>query len=91
MKRRIEALCAASVLCGACVARWGSLLAGRLTRVAARADALHAHAALAHAAARALDLAKQAATAAAAANSTRGAQVCLVLYAGTYYVVIALS
>lgn len=64
VRRRVEALCAASVLCGACVTRWGSLLGARVQRVATRADALHAHATLAHSAARALDLAKQAATAA---------------------------
>lgn len=57
IKRRVEALCAASVLCGACVTRWGALLAGRLTRVAARADALQAHATLLQCAARALDVA----------------------------------
>lgn len=57
IKRRVEAACAASVLCGACVSRWGALLGARLARVAARADALHAHAHLTHTAARALDLA----------------------------------
>ncbi|CAB3250952.1 unnamed protein product [Arctia plantaginis] len=60
IRRRIEALCSASVLCGACVARWGSLLGARVARVAARAEALHAHAGLAHSAARALDLARNA-------------------------------
>ncbi|XP_047030615.1 inhibitor of nuclear factor kappa-B kinase subunit epsilon [Helicoverpa zea] len=55
IKRRVEAACAASLLCGACVSRWGALLAARLARVAARADALAAHAALALAAARALE------------------------------------
>lgn len=57
IKRRVEAVCAASVLCSRCVSRWGALLAARLQRVAARAEALHAHAQLAGAAARALDLA----------------------------------
>ncbi|KAJ8717526.1 hypothetical protein PYW08_005925 [Mythimna loreyi] len=61
IKRRVEALCAASVLCGVCVSRWGALLGARLARVAARADALHAHAHLTHTAARALDLAAVAA------------------------------
>ncbi|XP_026743775.1 serine/threonine-protein kinase TBK1 [Trichoplusia ni] len=71
LKRRVEALCAASVLCGACVARWGALLGARLARVAARADALHAHAQLALAAARALDLAAAAARAPAEAWAAR--------------------
>ncbi|XP_050550690.1 inhibitor of nuclear factor kappa-B kinase subunit epsilon [Spodoptera frugiperda] len=57
IKRRVEALCAASVLCGACVARWTALLGARLARVAARAQQLLQHAHLAHTAARALDLA----------------------------------
>ncbi|CAG9563689.1 unnamed protein product [Danaus chrysippus] len=57
IKRRVEALCAASQLCGACVSRWGALLATRLSSVAARAQALAAHASCLHDAARALDLA----------------------------------
>ncbi|XP_072942965.1 inhibitor of nuclear factor kappa-B kinase subunit epsilon [Epargyreus clarus] len=57
VKRRVEALCGASRLCAACVARWGALLAARLGAVAARADALAAHAARLRDAARALDLA----------------------------------
>ncbi|KAF9422397.1 hypothetical protein HW555_001987 [Spodoptera exigua] len=57
IKRRVEALCAASVLCGACVARWTALLGARLAAVAARAAQLAQHACLAHTAARALDLA----------------------------------
>ncbi|XP_064073731.1 inhibitor of nuclear factor kappa-B kinase subunit epsilon [Vanessa tameamea] len=63
VKRRVEALCAASVLCGACVTRWGALLAVRLAAVATRAHALAAHAARLHDAARALDLAAAAALA----------------------------
>ncbi|XP_039759285.1 inhibitor of nuclear factor kappa-B kinase subunit epsilon [Pararge aegeria] len=63
LRRRVEALCAASVLCGACVARWGSLLGARLGATAARALALAAHAARLHDAARALDLACTAARA----------------------------
>ncbi|KAJ8718229.1 hypothetical protein PYW07_006159 [Mythimna separata] len=69
IKRRVEAVCAASVLCGLCVSRWGALLGARLARVAARADALHAHAHLTHTAARALDLAAHAAAARTAANN----------------------
>ncbi|XP_045777800.1 serine/threonine-protein kinase TBK1 [Maniola jurtina] len=57
VKRRVETLCAASVLCGACVTRWGALLATRLAATAVRAQALAAHAARLHDAARALDLA----------------------------------
>ncbi|KAH9628556.1 hypothetical protein HF086_001163 [Spodoptera exigua] len=53
IKRRVEALCAASVLCGACVARWTALLGARLAAVAARAAQLAHHACLAHTAARA--------------------------------------
>ncbi|XP_038211478.1 inhibitor of nuclear factor kappa-B kinase subunit epsilon [Zerene cesonia] len=61
IKRRVERLCAASVLCGASVARWGALVAARLRAVAARADALAQHAARLHDAARALELAARAA------------------------------
>ncbi|CAH2089949.1 unnamed protein product [Euphydryas editha] len=70
VKRRVEALCAASVLCGACVTRWGALLAVRLAAVAARAHALAAHAARLHDAARALDLAAAAAAALAPRATT---------------------
>ncbi|CAH2042764.1 unnamed protein product, partial [Iphiclides podalirius] len=34
VRRRVEALCAAAVLCSRCVARWGALLAARLRRAA---------------------------------------------------------
>ncbi|KAJ2938139.1 hypothetical protein O0L34_g3712 [Tuta absoluta] len=61
IKRRVEALCAISVLCGQCVTRWGALLTTRLQHVANRADAVSAHAARLHDAARALDLASTAA------------------------------
>lgn len=60
IRRRVEAISAAAVLCAACVERWGALLAERLQRVAARADALNAHASLLLSAARALDLASTA-------------------------------
>ncbi|XP_049877242.1 inhibitor of nuclear factor kappa-B kinase subunit epsilon [Pectinophora gossypiella] len=63
IKRRVEALCAASVLCGACVRRWGALVTLRLQAVAARADQLATHSARLHDAARALDLANSAARA----------------------------
>ncbi|KAJ0173886.1 hypothetical protein K1T71_010032 [Dendrolimus kikuchii] len=69
IKRRVEALCAASVLCAQCVARWGALLSDRLTRVASRAEALQAHASLVHSSARALDLAASTAAAVNASNS----------------------
>ncbi|KAL0869480.1 hypothetical protein ABMA27_005765 [Loxostege sticticalis] len=90
IKRRVEALCAASVLCGACVRRWGALLATRLAAVSARADALLAHADRLHDAARAIDLAQThaggrraqwapaAALAAGEARALRGAAAALV-------------
>lgn len=61
MRRRAEALCAASLLCALCVSRWGALLGARLRALGARADALGAHAERLHDAARALDLAAGAA------------------------------
>ncbi|XP_028172711.1 serine/threonine-protein kinase TBK1 [Ostrinia furnacalis] len=61
IKRRVEALCAASLLCGACVRRWGALLAARLAAVHARAAHALAHAERLHDAARATDLAAAAA------------------------------
>ncbi|XP_048483552.1 serine/threonine-protein kinase TBK1 [Plutella xylostella] len=60
IKRRVEALCLASVLLSGAVRRWGALLGTRLAALGARAEALHAHAERAHDAARALDLAAQA-------------------------------
>ncbi|XP_052743671.1 inhibitor of nuclear factor kappa-B kinase subunit epsilon isoform X2 [Bicyclus anynana] len=63
LRRRVQALCAASELCGACVVRWGALLAARLAATAARAAATAAHAQRLHDAARALDLAAAAARA----------------------------
>ncbi|XP_060805401.1 inhibitor of nuclear factor kappa-B kinase subunit epsilon [Amyelois transitella] len=63
VRRRVELLCQASRLCGACVRAWGSLLAARLRALAERAHTLHALATRAHAAARALDLAASAARA----------------------------
>ncbi|GBP31939.1 hypothetical protein EVAR_18478_1 [Eumeta japonica] len=65
MKRRIELLCATSVLCAQSVTRWGGLLATRLAAVTQRAEALATHAARVHDAARALDLAATAVTAGA--------------------------
>ncbi|XP_063626358.1 inhibitor of nuclear factor kappa-B kinase subunit epsilon [Cydia splendana] len=59
IKRRVEALAAASQLCGAAVARWGALLGARLAAAAQRTDALAAHAQRLHEAARALDLLTQ--------------------------------
>ncbi|XP_063540466.1 inhibitor of nuclear factor kappa-B kinase subunit epsilon [Cydia strobilella] len=59
IKRRVEALAAASQLCGAAVARWGALLGARLAAAAQRTDALAAHAQRLHDAARALDLLTQ--------------------------------
>ncbi|XP_045452666.1 inhibitor of nuclear factor kappa-B kinase subunit epsilon [Melitaea cinxia] len=73
VKRRVEALCAVSVLCGACVTRWGALLAARLAAVAARAAALAQHAARLHDAARALDLAAALARPAQARGGAAGA------------------
>ncbi|XP_037873526.1 serine/threonine-protein kinase TBK1 isoform X2 [Bombyx mori] len=69
MRRRVEALCAASELCGACVRRWGALLAARLRAVAARAEHLHARAQALHMAARALELAGGAAGGGAGAGA----------------------
>lgn len=70
IKRRVEAACLASVLCGACVSRWGALVASRLRRVSRRADAASAQADTLLQAARAVALAATAtstATSAAAA------------------------
>ncbi|CAK1553137.1 unnamed protein product [Leptosia nina] len=61
IKRRVEEVCSASVLCALCVTRWGALLTARLRDTAARATALAAHAARLHDAARAIDLAALAA------------------------------
>ncbi|XP_073953525.1 I-kappaB kinase epsilon [Choristoneura fumiferana] len=59
IKRRVEALAAASALCGAAVERWGALLAARLAALVQRTDALHKHALSTRDAARALDLVAQ--------------------------------
>ncbi|CAH0401498.1 unnamed protein product [Chilo suppressalis] len=55
--RRVEALCAASVLCALCVRWWGGLVGARLQAAAARAHHCAAHADRLHSAARALQLA----------------------------------
>lgn len=64
VKRRVEALAAASALCGAAVERWGALLGARLAALARRTDALHRHALSTRDAARALDLLAQVSSAA---------------------------
>ncbi|CAG9795439.1 unnamed protein product [Diatraea saccharalis] len=56
IRRRVEALCRASLLCALCVRYWGGAVQARLRAAAGRARAAAAHADRLHDAARALDL-----------------------------------